>query len=163
VDEAALYEQACGATTGIIDVHSGCGVHDAGHNETDLCRCIELARALTAALGKLADEVFIASPDDVRLHVSKAQALGVDGLDEVAQTGVVNIALAVGGSVEVNAVDDALEQRVGIGDGAQVGGELLADLVRERADDGPDVVVGFLRLQREKETLLILFFAFISA
>ena len=41
---------------------------------------------------------------------------------------VVDVALAVGGGVEVDAVDDALEQRIGVGDGAQVGGELLADL-----------------------------------
>jgi len=149
VDEAALYEQAGGAATGIIDVHSGCGIHDAGHDETDLCRCVELACALAAALGKFSDEVFIASPDDVRLYVGEPESLGADGLDEIAQPGVINVALAVGGGVEINAVNDALEQRVGVGDGPEVGGKLLADLVRERADDGPYGIVWILRLQRQ--------------
>ena len=57
----------------------------------------------------------------------------------------------MGGGVEVHAVDDALEQRVGVGDGAQVGGELLADLVRERADNRPDRVIRSLWLQRQVE------------
>ena len=110
----------------------------------DLGRGVELAGALPAALGELADEVFVAAPDDVGLHVVEPEALGADGLDEVGEAVVVEVALAVGGGVEVHAVDDALEQRVFVGDGAQVGGELLADLVRELADDGPDGVVGIL-------------------
>ena len=85
------------------------------------------------------------------LDVVKAETLGADGLDEVAEAFVVNVAQAVGGGVEVDAVDDALEQRVCVGDGAEVRGELLADLVRERADDGPDGVVGVLRFQRQVE------------
>ena len=72
-------------------------------------------------------------------------------LDEIGEAVIVDVALAVGGGVEVDAVDDALEQRVGVGDGAEMGRELLADLVRERADDGPDRIVGVLRLQRQVE------------
>ncbi len=150
-NQLALDEQAGGTAAGIVNVHAGLGVHDSGHDEADLGRGVELAGALAAALGELADEILIAAADDVGLDVIETESLGADGLDEVAQAGVVDIALAVGGGVEVDAVDDALEQRVGVGDGAEVGGELLADLVRERADDGPDVVVGVLRLQREEE------------
>ena len=58
---------------------------------------------------------------------------------------------AVGGGVEIHAIDDALEQRVRVGDGAQMRRELLADLVGERADDGPDRLVGILRFQRQVE------------
>jgi len=57
----------------------------------------------------------------------------------------------MGGGVEVNAVNDALEEGIGVRDGAEVTGELLADLVRERADDGPNGVVGVLGRQREEE------------
>ena len=67
------------------------------------------------------------------------------------EAGIVNVALAVSGGIEINAINDALEQRVGIGDGAELRGELLADLVRERADDGPDGGVGVLRFERQKK------------
>ena len=149
--QLALDEQAGGAAGGIVDAHAGLRVHDERHDLAHLAGGVELARALPAALGELADEVFVAAPDDVALDVGQPEPLGADGLDEVAQAGVVKVALAVGGGVEVDAVDDPLEQRVGVGDGAEMGGELLADLVRERADDGPDGVVGVLRLQREEE------------
>ena len=96
----------------------------------DLGGRVELAGALAAALGELADEVFVAAPDDVGLDVVEAQALLADALDEVGEAVVVDVALAVSGGVEVHPVDDALEQRVGLGDGAQVGRQALADLVR---------------------------------
>ncbi len=57
----------------------------------------------------------------------------------------------MGRGVEVDAVDDAFEQRVGVGDGAQMGRELLADLVGERADNRPDRIVGIARLKRQIE------------
>ena len=112
---------------------------------------VELAGALTAALGELADEILVAAPDDVRLHVVQAEALLADALDEIGEAVVVDVAHAVGGGVEVHAVDDALEQRILIGDGAQMGRELLADLVGELADDRPDRIVRILRLQRQVE------------
>jgi len=43
------------------------------------------------------------------------------------------------------------KQRVFVRDRAEVRGELLDDLVRERADNGPDGVVGIGRLQRQIE------------
>lgn len=55
------------------------------------------------------------------------------------------------GGIEVHAINDALEQRVLVRDGAEVRGELFADLVRELADDRPDGVVGIGRLQRQVE------------
>ena len=149
--QLALDEQAGGAAGGVIAGHARLGVHDERHDLAHLAGRVELARALPAALGELADEVFVAAPDDVRLHVAQAEALLADALDEVGEAVVVDVAHAVGGGVEVHAVDDALEQRVFVRDGAQVRGELLADLVRERADDGPDGVVGVGRLQRQVE------------
>lgn len=122
-----------------------------GYHEADFGWGIELARALTAALSKFANEILITAADNVGFNVIETEPLGADGLDEVAQAGVVNVALAVGGGVEVDAVDNAFEQRIGVGDSAEVGRELLADLVGEGTNDGPDGVVGILRLQREEK------------
>jgi hypothetical protein len=55
----------------------------------------------------------------------------------------------MGGGVEIYAVEYPFKQGVGVGDGAQVGGELLADHVGKFADDGPDGVIRVLGLQRE--------------
>ena len=104
-------------------------VHDQRHDLAHFAGSVELTRALPAALGELADEIFVAAPDDVALDVGQPEPLGADGLDEVAQAGVVNVALPVSGGVEVNAINDALEQRVGIGNGAELRGELLANFV----------------------------------
>ena len=64
---------------------------------------------------------------------------------------VVELALAVGGSVEVNTVDDALQGRVFTSDGPHVGGDAFADLVRELANDRPDRLFGILRHEGEIE------------
>lgn len=61
------------------------------------------------------------------------------------------IALAVRGGIKINAVDDALEQRISVSNGPKQRGELLADFVRKRADDGPNRIARILRFQREKE------------
>ena len=146
-----LNKQAGGTAAGVIDVHAWFGIHDAGYYESDLGRCIELARAFAAVLRKLADEVFVAAADDVRLNIGKAEALGADLLDQVGEAVVVEISLTVGRGIEVYAVDNTFEQRVGVGDGAEMSGELLAYLLRQRANNGPDRVVGVLRLKREVE------------
>ena len=129
----------------------GSGCEHAGHDGADLGRGVELAGALAAALGELADEVFVALADDVGLDVVEPEALGADGLDEVGEAVVVEVALAVGGGVEVDAVDDALQERVFPGDGPHVGGDAFADLVGELADDGPDGLLGIVRHQGEVE------------
>ena len=64
---------------------------------------------------------------------------------------VVEVALAVGGGVEVDAVDDALQERVFPGDGPHVGGDAFADLVGEFADDGPDGLLGIVRPEGQVE------------
>ncbi len=74
-----------------------------------------------------------------------------DGLDEVGEAVVVDVALAVGGGIEVDAVDDALQERVFLGDGPHVGGDAFADLVGELADDGPDRLLGIGRHERQVE------------
>ena len=48
---------------------------------------VELAGALAAAFGELADQVLVAAADDVRLDVVEAEPLGADRLDEVARGG----------------------------------------------------------------------------
>ena len=57
----------------------------------------------------------------------------------------------MGGGVEVDAVDDALQERVFPGDGSHVGGDAFADLVRELADDGPDRLLGIDRHEGKVE------------
>ena len=141
--ELALYEETAGAAGGIVNLHTRFRFRYAGHNLTDLAGGVELAGTLASALGEFADEVFVALADDVGLDVLKAQALGADGFDEVGETVVVEVALAVGGGVEIDSVDDALEQRVFPGDGPHVGGDGFTDSVRQLADDGPD---GLLRI-----------------
>ncbi len=149
--DLALDEQAAGAAAGVVDLHARLGREHARHDGADLGRGVELAGALAAALGELADEVFVALADDVGLDVVEPEALGADGLDEVGEAVVVEVALAVGGGVEVDAVDDALQQRVFPGDGPHVGGDAFADLVGELADDGPDGLLGIVRHEREVE------------
>jgi hypothetical protein len=58
---------------------------------------------------------------------------GADRLDEIRETVVVEVALAVGGGVEVDPVDDALQERVFPGDGPRVGGDVFADLLDSQA------------------------------
>ena len=55
------------------------------------------------------------------------------------------------GSVEVHAVDDALQERVLPGDGPHVGGDAFANLVGQLADHGPDGLLGIVWHQGEVE------------
>lgn len=57
----------------------------------------------------------------------------------------------MGGGVEVHPVDNALEQRVLVGDGPEGHRQSLADLVGKFADDAPNRLVGIGRLEREIE------------
>ena len=65
--------------------------------------------------------------------------------------GVNGLRSAVGGGIEIDAVDDPLQRRVFLGDGPHVGGHALADLVGELADDRPDRLLGIGRLQRQED------------
>ena len=78
---------------------------------------------------------------------SSPRRLVADGLDQIGETVVVEIALTVGGGVEVDAVDDALEERIFPGDGPHVGSDGFTDLVRQLADDRPDWILNIFRLQ----------------
>ncbi len=129
-NQLALDEQSGGAAARIVDIHARSRVHDASDNETNFRRRVKLSRALAAAFGELADQVFVAAPDDVWLHVGEAERLGTNRLDEITQPVIIYIALAVRRSIEVDAVDDALEQWICVSDGPKKRGELLADLVR---------------------------------
>jgi hypothetical protein len=149
--DLALDQQAARAAGGVVDFHAGLGLEHAGHDGADLGRGIELAGTLAAALGKLADEVFVALADDVGLDVVEPEALGADGLNEIGEAVVVEVALAVGGGVEVDAVDDALQKRIFPGDGPHVGGDAFADLVGELADDRPDGLLGIVRNEGQVE------------
>ncbi len=149
--DLAFHEEAAGAATGVVDFHAGPGLDDPGHDAADRGRGVELAGALAAALGELTDEVFVAFADDVGLDVGQPEAFGADGLDEIGEAVVVEVALAVGGGVEVDAVNDALQERVFPGDGTYMGGDAFADPVGELADDGPDGLFRVVRYEGEVE------------
>ena len=149
--ELALDEKAAGAAGGVVDFHARIRPEDMGYDIADFAGGVELAGTLAAALGELADKVFVALADDVGLDVLKPETLGADGLNEVGEAVVVEVALAVGGRVEVHAVDDALQGRVFPGDGPHVAGDAFADLVRELANDGPDRLFGIVRHEGEVE------------
>ncbi len=57
----------------------------------------------------------------------------------------------MGGGVEVDAVDDALQERVFPGDRSHVGGDAFTYFVRELADDGPDRLLGIIRYEGKVE------------
>ncbi len=149
--ELALDEEPAGAAGGVVNLHTRVGREDAGHNLADFSGSVKLARALPASFGELADEVFVALADDIGLNVLEPQALGADGLNQVGEAVVVEVALAVGGSVEVNTVNDALQGLVFQSDGPHVGGDAFADLVRELANDRPDRLFGIFRHEGEIE------------
>ena len=136
------------AAAGIVHFHAGLAFQHAGHDGAHLAGGVELARALPAALGELADEVLVALADDVGLHIVEAKALGADGLDEGAEAVVRQVALSVRGGVEVDAVQDAVQLGVGLGNVADAGGELLADAVAEGADHAPHGLRGVHGFQR---------------
>jgi hypothetical protein len=71
-----------------------------------------------------------------------------DGLDEIGEAIIVDIPLAMGGGVEVNAVDDALQERVFLGDGPHMGGDAFAYFICELADNRPDRFLRGFRQQR---------------
>ena len=146
-----LYEEAPGAAAGIVDGHAGLRLEHTGHDGADLGRGVELAGALAAAFGELADEIFVALADDVGFDVIEPQALGADSLNEIRKAVVVEVPLAVGGGVEIHAVDDALEQWIFTRDGPHVGGDGFADLVRQLADDRPDWILDIFRPQWQKK------------
>ena len=83
-DQLALDEQSGRAAAGIVDIHPRLGVHDPRDDETNLCRCVKLSRALAAALSEFPNQILVAAPDDVRLHVGEAERLGANRLDEIA-------------------------------------------------------------------------------
>ena len=143
--DLAFHEEAAGDAGGVVDFHARLGLEDLGHDRADLGRSVELTSALSPTLSELADEVFVALADDVRLNVVEPKALGADGLDEVGEAVVVKVSLAVGGGVEIDAIDDALQERVIQGDGPHVSGDTFADLVGELADDGPYRLLGIAR------------------
>ncbi len=72
--------------------------------------------------------------------------------NERAQAVVGNIALTVRGGVEIHAVDDSFEFGIFFGNGAQMIGQLLADFIRQFADDRPDRFIRFGRLERNIKT-----------
>ena len=149
--ELALDEEAAGAAGGVVNLHTRIGREDAGHDLADFSGSVELAGALTASFGELADEVFVALADDIGLNVLEPEALGADSLDEVGEAVVVEFALAVGGSVEVDAINNTLQGLVFTSDGPHVGGYAFADLVRELANDRPDWLFGIVRYEGEIE------------
>ena len=146
-----LYEEAPGTTAGIVDGHAGLGLKHAGHDGSDFGRSVELAGALAATLGELANQILVALADDIGLDVVKPQTLGADRFDQIGKRIVIQVALAVGGGIEIHPVDNALQGRVLPGDGPHVSSDLFPNPVGDLADDGPDGLLRIVRHEGEVE------------
>ena len=131
-DELQLDQQPARAAGVVVAGLARLRPQDAGHQEADLGRREELARALARALGELPQQVLVGAPEEVGLHVGQAQAVARvgEGLDDAAQLGRVDVALAVALGGEVDDVDDARQRRVVAHDRAHRLGEVLADVPR---------------------------------
>ena len=70
-----LMSRPAGAAAGVVDGHPRPGVEDAGHDDGDLARRVELAGALALALGELPQQVFVGAAKDVRLDIVEAEAV----------------------------------------------------------------------------------------
>src|SRR4051794_14752808 len=71
--------------------------------------------------------------------------------NQVGKAIVIDVPLTVGGGIEIQAVDDAMQERVLPWDFPHVGGPALADLVGKFADQRPNRLLGIGGLQREEE------------
>ena len=134
-DELQLDEQARRAAGIVVAVLAGLRAHDVRHQEADLGRREELAGALARAFGELPQQVLVGAAEEIGLHVGEAEAVARigEGLDDAAQLGRVDVALAVALGGEVDDVDDARQRRVVLHDGAHRLGQVLADVLRARA------------------------------
>ncbi len=110
---------------------AGAGPHDMRHQEADLGRGEELARALARAFRELAQQIFVGAPEEIGLHIGKAQAIARIGerLDHEAQLRRVDVALAVSLGGEIDDIDHAGERGVLLDDGAHRLGQVLADVL----------------------------------
>ena len=129
-DELELDEQPGRAAGVVVARLAGPGAHDVGHEETDLGRGEELARALAGALRELAQQVLVGAAQEVGLHVGQAEAVaGVgEGLDDGGEPGRVELAFCVTLRREVHEVDDALESGVVSHNGADGPCQVVANV-----------------------------------
>ena len=106
-----------------------------GHQEADLGRCEELTRALARTFRKLAQQVFVSAPEEIGLHVGKAESITRvgKGFDNGGELGRVDIALAVTFGREINEVDDARERGIVADDCSYRLGQMFPDVFRVRA------------------------------
>ena len=129
--ELKLHEQTRRAAGVVVAFLARPRAHDVRHQETDLGRREEFTGALARAFGKLPQQVFVGAAEEIRLHVGEAEPVARigEGLDDGAQLGRVDVALAVALGGEVHHVDDAGERRVLLDDGANRLGQVLADVL----------------------------------
>ena len=133
-DELQLDQQPGRAAGVVVAVLARPRAHDVRHEEADLGRREELARALARAFGEFPEQVFVGAAEEVGLHVGEAEPVARvgEGLDDTAQLGRVDVPLAVALGGEVDDVDDARQRRVVPHDGADGLGQVLADVLRRR-------------------------------
>jgi hypothetical protein len=117
-NEATLDDEAGGATTWIVDTHSGLWIHKPRHDKANLGGCIKLARTLAATFRELADQLFVAANDDVGFHVRQAKSLGADCFNQIRETVIVDIPLAVGVALKSTRSIMPFKKWIGIGNTA---------------------------------------------
>ena len=84
----------------------GCGAIMCAMTNPTLEGCITHPR-FARTLGELAYQIFVASPDDIRLHVVESEPLCADLFDQVRQAPIIDITQTVRRGIEVNAINDA--------------------------------------------------------
>ena len=95
---------------------------------------------MASAFCEFPDEVLVAAPDDVGLNIAEAESLLADPFDQVGEAVVIDVANTVRCCVEIDAVDDALQKRVLIGDCAKVRRQFLAEVLQIILTGGPRAV-----------------------
>ena|GEM_PF-3852547 len=95
-----------------MDLHARLRLKNARHKNGDFSGSIEFAGALALTFGKLAQQVFVSSTQDVRFHIIESQPVLAQDLHQLREPSVIHDPLPGGGLVEVPDVDDALQFRV---------------------------------------------------
>ena len=100
------------------------------HQKADFGGREKLPGTLAGTFGKLAQQVFIGTPEKIGLYVGQAETIARIGksLDDGGKFGRIDIAFAIAFGGKVDEVDDTGQGRVVTHDGTHRLGEVFADI-----------------------------------
>ena len=87
---------------------AGPRAHDVGHEETDLGRREEFARALAGTFGELSQQKFVGAAKEIRLHIGHPDPIARigEGLYHGGESCRVDVAFAIAFGCEIDLVDN---------------------------------------------------------